>query len=56
MGQAVIREGGEVILEHYPVIPTELANMADVGGASSHDGLGDLSPSHKNIIACAQPN
>ena len=55
-GQGIIQDGREVIPEHYPVVPAKLADVADVGGTASHDGLRDFSPCHIDLVAGARPN
>ena len=55
-GQGIIREGREVILEHYLVIPAKLADVADVGSAAGHDGFWDFSSCHVDLVAGARPN
>ena len=39
---------------HYPIKPTELAYLADIGGLSSHNGLWNLSGGHVNAVSQAR--
>ncbi len=48
----MVRERGDIIPEHYPVIPCEFAYVADVGSAAGHNGLWHFTIGHVNVIAC----
>ena len=50
-GQFVIGEGRGVVTEHYLVIPTKLANVADVGRVTGHDSLWHFAIGHIDVIA-----
>jgi hypothetical protein len=41
---------------HYPIKPTKLANLADIGGLSGHNSLWNLSGCHVYAISCARAN
>ena len=39
---------------HYPIKPTELAYLADIGVLSQHNGFRDLAGSHRNDVGRAR--
>ena len=47
----VIWEAGNVVIEHYPIVPAKLAYGADIGCVSIHDGLGYLPVDHEYMVA-----
>jgi hypothetical protein len=47
----IIKECGDIIPEHNPVIPREFAYVANVSSAASHNGLWHFAISHINVIA-----
>jgi len=52
----VVRERGDVIPEHYPVVPCEFAYVADVSCAAGHNGLWHFAIGHVNVIARIRAN
>ncbi len=49
--QFVVRERGDIIPEHYQVIPCEFAYVADVGSVAGHNGLWHFAIGHVDVIA-----
>ena len=49
--QLVVRERGDIIPEHYPVVPCKFAYVADVSSAAGHSGLWHFAIGHVNAIA-----
>jgi hypothetical protein len=39
---------------HYPIKPTKLAYLADIGGLSGHNSLWNLSGGHVNAVSRAR--
>ncbi len=54
--QFVVKEHGDIIPEHYPVVPCKFAYVADVSSAAGHNGLWHFALGHVNGIACIGAN
>ncbi len=52
--ELVVGESRDIVPKHDPVIPSKLADMANVGGTAGHDGLRCLTVGHIDIIAGAR--
>jgi hypothetical protein len=52
--QFVVTVRGFVVTKHNPVVPAKLSNVADVGGITSHNGLGHLASGHLAVITRAR--
>ena len=52
----MVRERGDIIPKHYPVIPCKFAYVADVGSAAGRNGLWHFAIGHVNIIARIRAN
>jgi hypothetical protein len=57
-GQSVVNESNRVdcITEHYPVIPSKLANLTDVSSPPFHDGFRDLPARGIDVIGSMRAN
>ncbi len=49
--QFEVRELGDIIPEHYPVVPCKFAYVADVSSAAGHNVLWHFAIGHVNVIA-----
>ena len=49
-GHFVVRVGGDFILEHNPVEPWEISNVADICSIAGHNCLRHLADGHVNVV------